>query len=170
MDYQMPVIFVLVLSITIQAAAAVMAFRLIAVTGRKTAWVLISSALTLMAVRRIIPLYRLISGDLSVPPDSLNEGIGLVLSMAMAFGIARIAPLFIERLHAEKALRESEQRLAQAQRIAHIGSWEWNLQTGKRTWSDETWRILGISPGEEEASFEISCTPFLQKILEDFIF
>ena len=151
---QMPVIYILALSITIQAAAAVMAFRLIAVTGRKTAWVLISSALTLMAVRRIIPLYRLISGDLSVPPDLLNEGIGLILSMAMAFGIARIAPLFIEHLQAEEALRKSEQRLAQAQQIARIGHWELDLVYKVLIWSDEVYRIFEIDPGRFGASYE----------------
>lgn len=152
--YQMPVVYVLILSITIQAAAAVMALRLIAVTGRKIEWVLISSVLMLMAVRRVIPLYRLISGDLSVPPDLLNESIGLVLSLVMAFVIGRIAPLFIERLHIEKALRESEQRLAVAQRIAHIGHWELDLIKSVLVWSDEIYRIFEIDPGRFGASYE----------------
>lgn len=154
MAYQMPVLYILILSITIQAAAAVMALRLIAVTGRKIEWVLISSVLMLMAVRRVIPLYRLISGDLSVPPDPLNESIGLVLSMVMAFVLGRITPLFIERLHIEKALRESEQRLAVAQRIAHIGHWELDLINSALFWSDEIYRIFEIDPGRFGASYE----------------
>ncbi len=111
MGYQMPVTYIVALSVVFQTAAAIMAFRLIAITGRKTAWVLISLALALMAVRRIIPLYHLISGKVSVPPDLLFESIGLLLSMAMALGIAMIAPLFRERIHAELAARESQERL-----------------------------------------------------------
>jgi len=82
MTYPIPVAVVLALSIIIQAAAAIMAFRLIAVTGRRSAWSLIALGLTLMAVRRVVPLYRLISDDLSLPPDMLNEVIGLILSIA----------------------------------------------------------------------------------------
>ncbi len=112
MGHLLPVTYVVALSIAVQSAAAVMAFRLIAVTGRKTAWVLISLALTLMAVRRIIPLYYLVCGKVSAPPDLMFESIGLALSMAMALGIAMIGPLFRERVLTEKALRESEERLA----------------------------------------------------------
>ena len=50
-----------------------------------------------------------------------------------------------ERQRAEAALREKEQRLSESQRIAHIGSWSWNL-TGPIHWTDETYRIYGVSP------------------------
>jgi signal transduction histidine kinase len=105
------VTYVIALSIAFQTAAAVMAFRLIAVTGRKTAWVLISLALALMAVRRVIPLYHMIFGKVSVPPDLLFESIGLILSMAMALGVAMIAPIFRERIQSELSARESQERL-----------------------------------------------------------
>ena len=74
----------------IQAAAAIMAFRLIGITGRKGAWGLISGALTLMALRRFIALYHLLSGVPYIGPDPLNESIGLVLSMMMLLGIAAV--------------------------------------------------------------------------------
>ena len=107
MDHSIAVAIVLALSIIIQTAAAIAAFRLIGITGSRLAWSLISAALALMAVRRAVPLYRLITGDLSVPPDMLNEVIGLALSVAMAVGIVRIAPLFTERRREKDALRES---------------------------------------------------------------
>ncbi|OGQ88977.1 MAG: hypothetical protein A2512_09755 [Deltaproteobacteria bacterium RIFOXYD12_FULL_56_24] len=113
-----PIILILTLSIGIQAAAAIMAFRLIGITGRRKAWSLIAIALTLMAVRRVVPLYRLITGDLSILPDPLNEIIGLALSAAMAAGIAFIAPLFIERKQREDALAE---RVMLAELSADIG-------------------------------------------------
>jgi len=52
-----------------------------------------------------------------------------------------------ERKHAEEALRKSEASLAEAQRIAHLGSWEWNVITGEVWWSAETFRIYGFEPG-----------------------
>ncbi|MCE1227406.1 MAG: hypothetical protein LWW87_13145, partial [Geobacteraceae bacterium] len=89
-----PLILLLLLSIAIQAVAAVMAIRLIGITGRRIAWCLIVAALLLMSVRRIIPLYRLLIGEQPYTPDLLNELIGVALSCAMAIGIALIAPLF----------------------------------------------------------------------------
>ncbi|MDH5297577.1 MAG: response regulator [Desulfobulbaceae bacterium] len=40
-------------------------------------------------------------------------------------------------------LRASEERLKQAQEIAHLGNWEWNLADNSLLWSDETYRIFG---------------------------
>ncbi|MEK6720364.1 MAG: PAS domain S-box protein [Chloroflexota bacterium] len=51
-------------------------------------------------------------------------------------------------------LRESERNLAEAQRIAHIGSWERNLTTGALSWSDESYRIVGIEPGTFDGTVE----------------
>lgn len=55
---------------------------------------------------------------------------------------------------AEKALRESEALLAQAQQLAQIGSWIFDQTTQKLTWSAETYRIFGVKPDEFEPSFE----------------
>jgi len=45
-------------------------------------------------------------------------------------------------------LRESKARLEEAQRVAHVGHWEWDLETDVVVWSDETYRIFGLSPQE----------------------
>ncbi|MGE4608382.1 MAG: PAS domain-containing protein, partial [Myxococcota bacterium] len=47
-----------------------------------------------------------------------------------------------------KALRASEARLRNAQRIAHMGSYEWDIDSNKLHWSDEHYRIFGWEPGE----------------------
>ncbi len=49
-----------------------------------------------------------------------------------------------ERKRAEDALRLSEQDLTQAQEIARIGNWKWDIEKGEITWSDEMYRIFGI--------------------------
>jgi PAS domain S-box-containing protein len=59
-----------------------------------------------------------------------------------------------ERKRAEEALRESEQDLSLAQEIAHIGSWKYNVQTGKLNWSDELFRIYGLDPEANEVSLD----------------
>jgi len=51
------------------------------------------------------------------------------------------------------ALRERERQLADAQAIAHVGSWEWDIPTNRVTWSDELCRIYGIPEGSP-ASYE----------------
>ncbi len=52
----------------------------------------------------------------------------------------------IERQRSADALREKERRLAQSQRQAHLGSWEWSKETGIVTWSEELYRITGRDP------------------------
>ena len=49
---------------------------------------------------------------------------------------------------AEISLRQSEARLARAQKIARMGSWEWNITSGEIYWSDELYHIFGLNPGE----------------------
>ncbi len=49
-----------------------------------------------------------------------------------------------ERKREEKVLQESEARLTEAQRVAHVGSWEWNVTDRVVTWSDEMYRIFGL--------------------------
>ena len=47
-----------------------------------------------------------------------------------------------------RELQESKARLEEAQRVAHVGHWEWDLATDDIVWSDETYRIFGLSPQE----------------------
>ena len=47
----------------------------------------------------------------------------------------------------EEALRESEAELAEAQAIAHVGSWSWDLGSDEIRWSAELFRIYGLEPG-----------------------
>jgi PAS domain-containing protein len=51
-------------------------------------------------------------------------------------------------------LRESQIRLSMAQEIAHMGNWEWHLDTGKVVWSDEVYRLFGFQPREIQPTFE----------------
>lgn len=59
-----------------------------------------------------------------------------------------------ERKQAEEALQDSEHRLAESQRLAHVGSWELNLINSVLTWSDEIFRIFEIDPQKFGATYE----------------
>lgn len=48
----------------------------------------------------------------------------------------------------------SENRLCRAQRVAHMGSWEFDFEANNILWSDETFRIYGLPPGGRRQSFE----------------
>lgn len=58
------------------------------------------------------------------------------------------------RRHTEKTLIASEARLAEAQRIARIGSWEWDIDSDGLWWSEETFRIFGLDPEKFSADFD----------------
>ncbi len=53
-----------------------------------------------------------------------------------------------ERRRTEVQLRENKERLKEAQRIARVGHWEIDHVAGAQTWSDETYRIFCVDPGE----------------------
>jgi RHS repeat-associated protein len=62
---------------------------------------------------------------------------------------------------AEEVLRSSEANMAAAQRIAHLGSWELQLDAAKKVdanplrWSDEMFRIAGFEPGAVKVTNEL---------------
>jgi PAS domain S-box-containing protein len=51
-------------------------------------------------------------------------------------------------------LRGNEEKLAQAQRVAHLGHWERDLEADHIYWSDETFRIFGLPPEQKDIQFE----------------
>ncbi|HYH61104.1 MAG TPA: EAL domain-containing protein [Solirubrobacterales bacterium] len=59
-----------------------------------------------------------------------------------------------ERISVEDALTRSESALQEAQAIAHIGSWEWDIPGDQITWSDELCRIFGVPEGVVPDSYE----------------
>lgn len=54
----------------------------------------------------------------------------------------------------EISLAEREELLGEAERLAHLGTWTWDFRSGRVTWSEEMFRILGIEPGSITPSAE----------------
>ena len=59
-----------------------------------------------------------------------------------------------DRVRTERKLFESRARLAEAERVARMGSWEWNLLEDQATWSDGLLRIYELSRDQFDPSFE----------------
>ncbi len=53
---------------------------------------------------------------------------------------------WLTSLLSSRDLQESKARLEEAQRVAHVGYWIWDLDTDRVTWSDETYRLYGLIP------------------------
>ncbi len=96
-------------SILLQFAAAVLALRLIPVTGRRSAWVLISAGLFFMALRRLVTFTH-IAGDNYHSLEISAEWIAFITSLFMLLGIVRIKPLFHSIKQSASALMESEKK------------------------------------------------------------
>jgi PAS domain S-box-containing protein len=58
-----------------------------------------------------------------------------------------------KRKEADNKLRENEHSLSEAQRIAHIGNWDWNIVTNELHWSDEIYRMFGLTPQQFGATY-----------------
>jgi PAS domain S-box-containing protein len=93
------------------------------------------------------------------------EGTGRVFrdERGRAIRMAGVVQDVTERAETEAALRERERQLAEAQRVAHVGSFIWSVNDDRVTWSDELYRIYGLEPQESPATFEA----FLRQIHVD---
>jgi PAS domain S-box-containing protein len=59
-----------------------------------------------------------------------------------------------ERQRALEKLEQSERRFAEAQKVAHVGSWERDLRTNQVSWSDELYRLFGLQANEVDLSYQ----------------
>ena len=70
--------------------------------------------------------------------------------------------LLLQRMVREQdeKIRSREQQLSEAQKITHLGSWEWDMASGTVAWSDELYRICGLEPESIPPSWEA----FLERV------
>lgn len=52
-------------------------------------------------------------------------------------------------------LKDSETRLARAQRISHLGNWHWDIESGEVSWSDEVYRIYGKPVSDDALTYDV---------------
>jgi PAS domain S-box-containing protein len=76
------------------------------------------------------------------------------LTGGFAISLLILGAILAERSTAGRELARTHAGLAEAQKLAHIGSWEWDVRDNKVTWSDELYRLWGLEPGGEEMTYE----------------
>jgi len=79
--------------------------------------------------------------DVSISMSPIKDGDGAIV------GAAAFTRDIGDRMRADELLRASEARLAEAQRIAMVGSWEWDIAADTVSWSQELCRIYGVADG-----------------------
>jgi len=105
--------FIVGLAALIQYAAAILALRVLRITGKELAWLLITAVVFLQAIRRSVVLYRSFSHDAAHPPDLAAECVGLAISVVMLVGVARIGPFFLSILESKDELRKRSHDLGE---------------------------------------------------------
>jgi PAS domain S-box-containing protein len=111
---------------------------------RRTRSLMVAALALLAAIGFVTFITRSISGPLRRQAEELqsaNESLQIEIA---------------GRKRTERELRRSEAQLATAQIIARVGSWEWDLVSGKTVWSDENYRIHGLEPGQMTVSQEVA--------------
>jgi PAS domain S-box-containing protein len=91
--------------------------------------------------------------SLHVRADGVEIPVELSVTKIMLHGqpaFLGLARDITRRKQAEQAVRESEAELAAAQRIARIGSCQWDIRKNQARWSEETCRIFGFDRGQLE--------------------
>lgn len=75
----------------------------------------------------------------------------------------QVADLARELAERDRVLHEQTRHLHVAQALAHLGSWNWDIASGKEEWSDELYRIFGYEPQSREMTFD----SFVSAVLPD---
>lgn len=81
----------------------------------------------------------------------LYVGVQLILDVVNE----KITDLENINANLEALVREKTKALVEAQSLAHLGSWEWDLQTNQSYWSDELYRIVGLKRARTKSSQEL---------------
>jgi len=89
------------------------------------------------------------SMELQIGEDWLQVTVDPILDAAGRYcGAVHIARNITEGKRAEEALRDSESKLREAQQMAHLGHWFWDIKTGAVEWSEEVYKIFRLRPEE----------------------
>lgn len=93
----------------------------------------------------VVAILEFFAIEMSQPNSELLE--------AMVYIGTQLGRVF-ERIRNQQALEQSRSLLAAAERLARLGSWEWDIIKDVVTWSDEMYRIYGLDPAVLGASYK----------------
>ena len=80
----------------------------------------------------------------SITPFDTQDGVVLVDTLTD----------ITENKRAEERARRSESMMVDAQGLAHLGTWEWDIREAHAVWSTELYRIYGLSPERYTPTYE----------------
>ncbi len=88
--------------------------------------------------------------------DAITERLGRIVDRRRAEDALHKAKDLLEMEVEQRTseLRNKERSLAEAQRIAHLGNWDWSISTNELLWSDEVYRIFGLNPQGAAATYD----------------
>jgi diguanylate cyclase (GGDEF)-like protein/PAS domain S-box-containing protein len=129
-----------------------------------------AGAITLLAVDRVsmlgflVPALAPLIACFGLAGSAVSPAMGAMVALFLFFiavnagqvgrSLLENFRLRIKAVEHEQVLRQSEARLNQAQRSAHVGNWELDLLSNKLYWSDEIYRIFEIDPAKFGASYD----------------
>ena len=94
----------------------------------------------------------------NVPLGGRDETVAVEILQSLlavtAVSLLALGASIAERDSAAGSLRQAAVGLAEAQALAHIGSWEWDIAGDRVTWSDELYRIYDLQPERGELNYE----------------
>ena len=104
-------------------------------------------------IRRALASRETIQMEYRLPIEERVVWFAGVISPMTDDQVVWVARDVTERKVVEEESREREQLLAEAQRLARVGSWTWNPATNRVTWSDQLFRMNGYDPQSFEPDF-----------------
>ncbi|HEY46372.1 MAG TPA: PAS domain S-box protein [Anaerolineae bacterium] len=117
----MVLLFILASSVVLQFAASYAAFRLIKLTSARIALIAIGASMVLLAIPRLVILYRIFSQAPGALPDLTVEVVVFAISVLMVVALISIGPHIQPSDLATQALRESEEKFRRLSEIAFDG-------------------------------------------------
>lgn len=81
-------------------------------------------------------------------------GLSAILTVMVVVLLLRVSQDMRHRRDAQEEAEQSKVRLADAQRIAKVGDWRWDVAKGTESWSEQMFRIMGLPPRKEPMAHE----------------
>jgi PAS domain S-box-containing protein len=113
-------------------------------------------AATAIFVTSAIAVAGTVQGSVPIGGASETESVQILqgLLSVVAISLYVLAATLHERDDVMRRLGFAASNLGEAQTLAHVGSWEWDVPNDTVEWSDEMYRIYGYEPGEFTVTFE----------------
>jgi len=113
-------------------------------------------AVTSSFVLAAVGVVGVVHGTIPLGDRSGTEIVQILeaLTAGLAISLLILGAVLAERSKALNDLARAHASLKEAQEVAHIGSWEWDIPENKVTWSDELYRLWGLEPESDEITYE----------------